>query len=182
MEEQAGIRAEVTCRCGAVHEEPLEKVETILLVEDETFVREVTCEVLRAAGYRVLTAKNAVEGAREYDQACGEVDLLLTDVILPGETGRVLAARLRLENPRLKVLLVTGYVEQMRASEARYEECLAKPFSSGVLLRRVRQVIDCGGLRLREVKEDGSGAPAGARSLQDLGGNLGERDHAGESA
>ena len=181
MEEQAGIRAEVTCRCGAVHEEPLAGAETILLVEDEAFVREVTCEVLGSAGYRVLTAKNAVEAAREYYHACGEVDLLLTDVILPGETGRVLAARLRLENPGLKVLLVTGYVAQMEVSEAGYEECLAKPFSTGVLLRRVRQVMDCEGFGLRE-EEDGSGAPAGARSLQDLRGNLGERDHAGEGA
>jgi CheY-like chemotaxis protein len=181
MDAQREMLEELTLRCDVTHQEPLEEAETILLVEDEAFVREVTCEVLRSAGYRVLTAKNAVEAAREYDQAYGEVDLLLTDVILPGETGRVLAARLRLENPGLKVLLVTGYVEQMGVSEAGYEECLAKPFSSGVLLRRVRQVIDGAGFGLRE-EEDGSGAPAGTGSLLDLGGNLGERDHAGESA
>jgi two-component system, cell cycle sensor histidine kinase and response regulator CckA len=116
--------------------------ETILFVEDEAFVRDVTCEVLRSAGYRVLTAKNAVEAAGIYDAQRGDVGLLLTDVVLPGETGRALAGRLRRGNPRLKVLLVTGYVEQMGLQEAMPEECLAKPFSTEVLLRRVRQLLD----------------------------------------
>jgi CheY-like chemotaxis protein len=124
--------------------------DTILLVEDEAFVRVVSCEVLRSAGYRVLTAKNAAEAVSVYDARRGEVELLLTDVVLPGETGCTLAGRLRRVNPELKVLLVTGYGEQMglleakleARSEARSEECLAKPFSSEVLLRRVRQLLD----------------------------------------
>lgn len=120
--------------------------ETILFVEDEAFVREVTCEVLRSAGYRVLTAKNAVEAARIYDRRRGGVELLLTDVILPGENGRALAGRLRRESPELKVLLVTGYAAQMGLREAEREECLAKPFSSQVLLQRVRQLLDGGAL------------------------------------
>ena len=122
--------------------ECLAREETILFVEDEAFVREVTGEVLRSAGYRVLTAKNATEATGVYDQRRGEVELLLTDVVLPGETGRALAGRLRRENPGLKVLLVTGYAEQMGLREAMREECLAKPFSTEVLLRRVRQVLD----------------------------------------
>jgi DNA-binding response OmpR family regulator len=83
---------------------------------------------------------------RVYDARRGEVELLLTDVILPGETGRVLAGRLRRKDPELKVLLVTGYAEQMGRREAKPEECLAKPFSSEVLLRRVRQLLDGTGL------------------------------------
>ncbi len=118
--------------------------ETILFVEDEAFVREVTCEVLRSAGYRVLTAKNAVEAASIYDRRRGGVELLLTDVILPGENGRALAGRLRRENPELKVLLVTGYAEQMGVREAKREECLAKPFSAEMLLQTVRQLLDGG--------------------------------------
>jgi DNA-binding response OmpR family regulator len=70
------------------------------------------------------------------------VALLLTDVILPGETGRALATRLRCENPELKVLLVTGYAEQMDFGEGADEEWLAKPFSTEVLLRRVRRLLD----------------------------------------
>jgi len=112
---------------------------SILLVEDETFVREVASEVLRAAGYQVLTAKNAAEAMQIYENGF-EIDLLLTDVVLPGETGRVLAQRLRRANPRLPVLLATGYGEQM-AREAG-EACLAKPFSSEDLLGRVRQLLE----------------------------------------
>jgi response regulator RpfG family c-di-GMP phosphodiesterase len=66
----------------AADAETLAGAETILFVEDEAFVREVTCEVLRSAGYRVLTAKNAAEAVRVYDQSSGEVGLLLTDVVL----------------------------------------------------------------------------------------------------
>ena len=126
---------------GAV-EGTLGGAETILLVEDEAFVREVTCEVLRAVGYRVLTAKNAAEAVWVYDAYRREVKLLLTDVVLPGETGRALAVRLQGANPGLKVLLVTGYVSEMRLREGEAEECLAKPFSTEVLLRKVRQLLD----------------------------------------
>jgi len=116
--------------------------QTVLLVEDEPFVRGVASEVLRAAGYQVLIAKDANEASRVYDAQFRAVDLLLTDVILPGENGRALAARLRRENPRLKVLLITGYMEQMGQQSAGVEECLAKPFSVEVLLRKVRDVLD----------------------------------------
>jgi CheY-like chemotaxis protein len=119
---------------------------TILFVEDEAFVREVTGEVLRSAGYQILTATNAAEASSIYDAHRSDVDLLLTDVVLPGETGRALAGRLRRENPRLRVLLVTGYSEQMAPLAATDEECLAKPFSTEVLLRRVRQLLDRSGL------------------------------------
>ena len=123
-------------------EEPLGYAETILLVEDETFVREVTSEVLRSAGYMVLAAKDAVEAIRVYERTGSEVDLLLTDVVLPGESGHALAARMRRENTELQVLFVTGYPEYIAMAEAAHEECLAKPFSTGVLLRRVRQLLD----------------------------------------
>lgn len=121
--------------------ETLGGTETILLVEDDAFVREVTSQVLRSAGYRVLTAKNAAEAIHVYDPS-NEVDLLLTDVVLPGETGRVLAARIRQKNPALNILLVSGYAEQMGLRDGNQEECLAKPFSTEVLLRRVRQQLD----------------------------------------
>jgi two-component system cell cycle sensor histidine kinase/response regulator CckA len=127
---------------GGTGEERLARAETILLVEDETFVREVTAEVLRSAGYEVLTAKNAADAVRVYDARRGAIDLLLTDVVLPGETGRALSRRLRRKNPGLKILLVTGYAEQLGLLEAEPEEFLAKPFSTEVLLRRVRQLLE----------------------------------------
>jgi len=118
------------------------EAETILLVEDEAFVREVTGEVQRSAGYRVLCARDAAEARRAYEAHGGELDLLLTDVILPGETGRALAARLRREIPGIKVLLISGYAKQMGLQVQGSEECLAKPFSARVLLRKVRKVLD----------------------------------------
>lgn len=120
--------------------------ETILFVEDEAFVRDVTCEVLRSAGYRVLAARNAAEAVGIYEARGGEVELLLSDVVLPGETGPAMARRLRREHPELKVLLVTGYAEQMGLLEGKQEEFLAKPFSTEALLRKVRQVLDLRGL------------------------------------
>ena len=128
--------------CTGADESTLAEAKTILLVEDEAFVREVTCEVLRSAGYRVLAAKNAAEAMRIYEARGDEVELLISDVVLPGESGRVLAGELRRQNPWLKILLVTGYAEQMGLRDAMQEECLAKPFSMEVLLGRVRQLLD----------------------------------------
>jgi DNA-binding NtrC family response regulator len=116
--------------------------ETILFVEDEAFVREVTGEVLRSAGYQVLTAKDAAEATGVYDERSAEVELLITDLVLPGENGRALAGRLQGKNPELNVLLITGYGEQMGLPGWNEEECLAKPFSQEMLLQRVRKVLD----------------------------------------
>jgi DNA-binding response OmpR family regulator len=115
---------------------------TILLVEDEAFVREVTGEVLRSAGYRVLTARNAEEAVKAHERQAGEVDLLLTDVVLPGEDGFRLARRLTEVSPELRVLFVTGYGARMGWGGADEPEWLAKPFSSEVLIGRVRQRLD----------------------------------------
>jgi two-component system, cell cycle sensor histidine kinase and response regulator CckA len=114
---------------------------TILYVEDETFVREVTQEVLESAGYRVLAAGTTDEADRLYRKLFAEIDLLLTDVILPGENGRAFAARLRQTHPLLKIVLSSGYGEQMGTREG-WEDGLAKPFSSEALLLRVRHLLD----------------------------------------
>ena len=126
----------------ALDEAKLGGSETILFVEDEAFVRNVTSEVLRSAGYKVLTAKNADEALAAYREYRGAVDFLLTDVILPGETGTTLAGRLRREDPELKVLFVTGYAEQLGLCKGERAECLAKPFSTVVLLQRIKQLLD----------------------------------------
>jgi len=138
-----GTSVEATAWCHEA-EGNLRGAGTILLVEDEKFVREVTAEVLRSAGYQVLSARDASEALRAREAHGAALDLLLTDVILPGETGRALATRLRGEIPELKVLLISGYAEQMQVPGMGTEECLAKPFSAGVLLRTVRQVLSNG--------------------------------------
>ena len=145
--------AEAWSSCTDENGEPLIRIATILFVEDEVFVRGVTFEVLQSAGYRVLTAKDADEALRIYDEHGSEIDLLLTDVILPGDSGFGMAAKIRRENPGLSVLFVTGYAEQMAiACEKEGEECLAKPFSSEGLLRRVRELLD--GIEARNQMEN----------------------------
>ena|SRR5579862_3441087 len=119
-----------------------DRVETVLLVEDEVFVRNVTREILQAAGYRVLSAGDALAANRLYDEYGPEVDLLLTDMTLPGENGGELAARLRRQNPELRVLLMTGYADQIAVLEDAGEEYLLKPFGSNVLLRKVGKLVD----------------------------------------
>ena len=117
--------------------------EAILLVEDEAFVREVTSEVLTSAGYRVFAAKNAAEGLAAPERM-GGVDLLLTDVVLPGKNGRALAEDLRSLQPNVLVLFTTGYaafIGELETAEPA-EECLPKPFSADALLRKVRQMLD----------------------------------------
>jgi CheY-like chemotaxis protein len=121
----------------------LSGTETILLVEDEAFVREVTHEVLESAGYRVVTARNAMEALAERERV-SHVDLLLTDMVLPGKSGRALARDLRSLQPRLAVLFVTGYATPLAEIKAALpaEECLPKPFSAAALLRKVREMLD----------------------------------------
>jgi len=132
--------------CCRVTQAASEGTKTILFVEDEAFVRGATAEVLRSAGYRVLAARDAIEAATAYDAHPGTVDLLVTDMILPGESGRALAGRLKRENSGLRILLISGYADQLGRHEAGIAECLAKPFSVGVLLQKVRQVLDNGEL------------------------------------
>jgi two-component system cell cycle sensor histidine kinase/response regulator CckA len=137
--------------------ELLSGTETILLVEDEAFVREVTREVLESAGYRVLTARNAMEALAEYERM-SQMDLLLTDVVLPGESGRALARDLRSRQPSLAVLFVTGYAMQLSEIEVARpaEACLPKPFSAVALLRKVRQMLDGKTERKAEVRPGSS--------------------------
>lgn len=118
--------------------------ETILLVEDEEFVRKVTSEVLESAGYRLVSARCAAE-ALEAQRTCPEsVDLLLADLVLPGTSGRQLAHEFAGLCPQARILLMSGYAEQLALCglSAHGRECLAKPFSSRTLLRRVRQALD----------------------------------------
>lgn len=95
-----------------------------------------------------------MEALHFYDRNSCEIELLLSDVVLPGETGWTLACKLRRENPLLKILLVTGYAEQMGLRGAKPEEFLAKPFSTQTLLRRVRQLLDRNELRIGKEEEE----------------------------
>jgi CheY-like chemotaxis protein len=125
--------------CAATRREP----ETILLVEDEAFVRKVTAEVLESAGYRLVVAGGAGEAL-----ACrgllASPNLLLADVVMPGMSGRELAVELTNFYSSMRVLLMSGYAEQLTDHELPCcgAEYLAKPFSIRTLLSRVRAVLD----------------------------------------
>ena len=93
---------------------------------------------------------DAIEAATAYDAQRGAVDLLVADLMLPGESGRAFAGRLKRENAGLRILFISGYAEQLELHEAGIEECLAKPFSVGVLLRKVKQVLDRGAFQIDE--------------------------------
>jgi CheY-like chemotaxis protein len=120
--------------------------ETILLVEDEPGVRAVVSRLLRRSGYSLLEAASGEEAVElmDGDRLAG-VDLVITDVVMPGLTGPELAARLRLARPRLKILYMSGYTDaalQSHGALAPGVDLIEKPFSLEVLAARVRLLLD----------------------------------------
>lgn len=117
--------------------------ETILLVEDDPFVRAAVVEVLVKQGYHVLTSRDATEASNHIAQT--PVDLLLTDVNIPGMNGVELARLLRREHPRLRVLCMSGYTDEVAIRSGMVSPELAflqKPLTPESLLRKLRQVLD----------------------------------------
>ena len=119
--------------------------ETILLVEDEAIIRELTVQILESDGYQVLEAMDGTEAlciARAHE---APVHLLLTDVLMPGMNGRELADNLRQHHPELRVLFMSGYDDRESDREGMEGEgtgFLPKPFSTEVLGRKVREVLN----------------------------------------
>jgi len=115
--------------------------ETILLVEDQPEVRRFVAAVLEECGYRVLTASSAEEALSEC--ASQQVDLLLTDVVMPKMNGCELAAVVRSRQPQAQVLFMSGHSEEMLAGHAdlRGAAFLQKPFAPGALAEKVRQAL-----------------------------------------
>jgi PAS domain S-box-containing protein len=121
--------------------------ETVLAVEDDPVVRTLLRSMLEHLGYRVLIAADAQEALALDRSLEGPLDLLLTDVIMPGLSGRELASRLREARPGLKVLLVSGYVPRDGQRPAAGHEFLPKPFTIDVLAARLRTVLGSPGTR-----------------------------------
>ncbi len=120
--------------------------EMILLVEDEDFVRSVTKEVLEMEGYLVLEARDAQEGLEIFGKHGSEIDLLLTDVVMPGMNGRDLAAKLVGRNPLLKTIFMSGYTDNAIVRKGMVDErvrYLQKPYTLDGLNELVREVLDC---------------------------------------
>lgn len=113
--------------------------DVVLVVEDEISVRAFCCAVLRRSGYRVLEAAGPSEALDTLSQLPEPVSLVLTDITMPGMSGKEMVKRIDREQlPNLKVLYMSGYSENMEAGL----ELLEKPFSSADLLKRVRDALD----------------------------------------
>jgi two-component system cell cycle sensor histidine kinase/response regulator CckA len=121
--------------------------ETILLVEDAYALRKLAQALLTEAGFRVFSAESGEE-ALEVASHCGvPLDLLLSDVVMPGMNGRVLAEQLLPRQPEMKVLFMSGYTDSFIAGHGVLEpgtHLLHKPFTEEVLIRKVREVLDGG--------------------------------------
>jgi len=124
-----------------VHPQPRE---TVLLVEDEAPVREFVRRTLELAGYTVIEAQNPNEALKTLELRAGRVDLVLTDVVMPGMSGRMMAERLMTRYPRLRILFMSGNAEIVdllhRARDVR-GVMLSKPFTPAVLIERVTQAL-----------------------------------------
>jgi CheY-like chemotaxis protein len=122
--------------------------ETILLVEDEPLVGDVTRRVLEAYGYTIHRASSPRTAQELWAAHAPQIDLVLTDMIMPGGvTGRELAQRLRAVRPELKVVFMSGYGTEIVGQDADFfrqtkSGFLQKPFTSGALLRLVRECLD----------------------------------------
>jgi two-component system, cell cycle sensor histidine kinase and response regulator CckA len=118
--------------------------ETILVVEDQLEVRTIAIAALQRLGYTVLSAVNGEEGLSIASGFLGRIDLLLTDVVMPGMNGWALASRLRVERPDVQVLLMSGYTENAMTdcegldAEVSY---LQKPFTPDTLAGKVREAL-----------------------------------------
>jgi two-component system, cell cycle sensor histidine kinase and response regulator CckA len=125
--------------------ESLQGSETILLVEDEESLRSLTRSLLEQSGYTVLEASEGAQALEIAHQHQGTIHLLLTDVVMPGANGKVLAEKMALLHPDTMVLFMSGYTDYAVSTHGVVEAgtfLLQKPFTRDALTRKVREVLD----------------------------------------
>jgi PAS domain S-box-containing protein len=119
--------------------------ETVLLVEDEEIVRDMTRTILESNGYKVLTATDGKDALRLCETYHEKIDLMLTDVIMPHMSGKVLADQLAPQRPGMRVLFMSGYTDDQIVHHGALEEGIAflpKPFTPDALAFKVREILD----------------------------------------
>ncbi len=124
---------------------PLDGSETVLVAEDEDAVRQIIEKALQARGYTVMVARGGTEALAIAGRHAGQIDLLVTDVVMPDMNGRALSERLTHVRPTIKTLYLSGYTDDAILHHGVLEEGVAflqKPFSLGALARKVREVIE----------------------------------------
>ncbi len=157
--------------------------EVILAVEDDDDVRAYTVECLRELGYRVLEAADGTAALRLLERRAAPVDLLFTDVVMPGMSGRELADAARLRQPDLRVLYTSGYTRNAIVHGGRLDagvEMLPKPFTFAALAQAVRDALDRG--RGRRVLLAGGDPDARLRAAEALAGAGWSVEEAGTAA
>jgi len=118
--------------------------ETLLVVEDEELVRHLTCDALRKYGYQVIEAANAGEALLACEKHSGPIPLMITDVVMPHMSGRELAERLQRVRPDLRVLYISGYIDDAVVRHGLNDPSmmfLQKPFTPSVLAHKVREIL-----------------------------------------
>jgi CheY-like chemotaxis protein len=118
--------------------------QTVLLVEDEDMVRELMCEVLEREGYEVLACGHPAEGIEVSKRLGRQIDLLLTDVVMPGMNGREMADRIHTILPQLRVVFMSGYTEHALTQNGQVDpevEYLQKPFTLQALTQKLDKVL-----------------------------------------
>jgi PAS domain S-box-containing protein len=119
--------------------------ETILVVDDEQFIRDTISDILRDNGYSVIEASNGVEALQIYAGKKDEIDLVITDLGMPGISGEELFVKLQEVNPRVKAIVSTGYLEHLTKRdmiEMGVMEVIQKPFNITYILAVVRAALD----------------------------------------
>src|SRR5437867_3063424 len=119
--------------------------ETVLLVEDEPVVRELAAFTLQERGYTVFEAANGEEGLRIAKEKNGNIDLVLTDVVMPVMGGKEMADAIRASHPQTRILFASGYTEDALGHHGVLQPGVAflqKPYLTATLARIVREVLD----------------------------------------
>jgi signal transduction histidine kinase/ActR/RegA family two-component response regulator len=145
--EDAGRAAPALYDPAAVDHAPEGGTETILLVEDDEPLRALLTEILCRGGYTVLACAAAEEALETGERHPGTIDLLLTDVVIPRMSGRLVAERLAERRPDMRILYISGYTDDKIVHHGVQQSAthfLSKPFSPDVVLGRIRQVLSAG--------------------------------------
>lgn len=125
--------------------ESLTGSETIMVVEDDKMVRDMAKSILQQYGYSILDAQDGKEAIRVSKKYEGPIQLMLTDVVMPGISGRVLAERLAVQRPKMKVLYMSGYTDNAIVRHGVLDKeviLIQKPFTVEALAKKVREVLD----------------------------------------
>ena len=122
--------------------------ETVLIVEDEEALREVTERIFNLSGYHVLTAPDGIAALALATEYAGDIHLLVTDVVMPNMLGKEVAEKMRLVKPGVKVLYMSGYAQPVLASQGRLDRevhLIEKPFTAAELTTKAAQILNGAG-------------------------------------